>query len=107
MIEHISKILYFHLLHILTIFFALKMSSAFYICCIYSNALQTTLNSGSKQRNSLIWFHTVYRLPNCLSRHGSLKIILFFFVLLLYTQVNSYCHGGGVGGGTSYTYFRL
>ena len=28
--------------------FVLKMLSAFYVCCLYSNALQTRLNHGSK-----------------------------------------------------------
>ena len=32
-----------------TIFYVLKISSAFYVCCIYSSTLQTRFDHGSKQ----------------------------------------------------------
>ena len=44
------------------IYYVLKMMSAFYICCMYSSALQTRFFHGSKQYEyfvSLIWFQTI------------------------------------------------
>ena len=44
------------------LFLVLKMPSAFYVCCIYSSALQTRFFHGSKQGNCMIWVHSVCNL---------------------------------------------
>ena len=58
-----------------TIFFVLKMLSAFYVCCIYSSALQTTLCTLIRmfpwEQSDLGPYCLQYRLSKTMSRQGA------------------------------------